>query len=494
MQDVRVSSERLGCSVRGDRAHSWPQQIVLGGQTLEGSRAQPGSLPPVRQASGLGGHQTAWQAPGTPGTSPALSAQPAPCLPPLARPGSSSAQARAAVGFTASCGRRSQQPGTAMQQPPGPPLTRAQPGRAHTGAGGAALTRRRCTVLDLGDVLHHVVHRLDGRARERLRRTCRGLRRHASILDSFTTGVMHEGSPEAADVALLAQLRNLRAVHLWSPGGPKTVFHLHTLTGLQRLCVDTSAGGLDLTPLTGLPLLQELELSRVQRAQFLTVLRQLTSLAISPVAQWQDLVQLTSLAKLELREQYDAKTLAPLQQLSFLRMRVDDWSSSASSPLLRSLAQLPRLSVLSLDFKRVQVVDLTPLTALAQLTALQLYWGRCAPADSAAMYDLSPLSGLRQLSVVQLRPTIISPSITCLRYFSSFARDNDEYDSLPDLRGCTALQHLLLSICGTLLLASVRLPTQPVTVSVDDSLDSRVFVGRGVQVQYVKNVSWPQVP
>ena len=354
-------------------------------------------------------------------------------------------------------------------------------------------------MLSLGDVLHHIVGHLQGYERQRLRSTCRTLRESQAILDSFESACA-TASPGPDDKAFLTRLRYLTSVHLESP---TSLFPLHCLGRLHTLRIENySAHALDLMPLTCLPVLRGLSLYDRQPVLHLGLLTQLVELEIlhGCSASWQDILQLTSLQELRTDPPPDAATLAPLQRLTLLGWRTNNWGLSASSPLFQSACQLPALGALSLDADSDAFHNVaSTLTALYKLTALQLDSRSGRVPDGIC--NLSILSRLQSLSLVNFNgcPRFLCPSITALHLEGIGEEGLGKYWPLPELVRCTNLVHLALDLHHKVVLEASRLPLQCIIVSIgNDNYDpGRLFFGTGLhlRLQVVRRASltWPSI-
>ena len=384
-----------------------------------------------------------------------------------------------------------------QQQPPRQRCTCA-PWQATQSQGlGCAPTGLRSAVLDLGDVLHHILEHLSGQtggpSRKALRSTCRRLRASTAIQDSVHSVAGRRVTPELVNLRFLASLRHLHSVRLDTPD---SLFYLHHLPQLRVLEVADSSW-LDLTPLASLPQLVGLRLGGDRASQNLQRLTRLTTLALA--AQQPGLRHLTALRRLELTYQADSQTVAPLQQLSCLDISTEGLISTSASPLIHTARRLPALCLLGITVRAFE--HMVPPASFDVLSGLRITALRADLFEEAAvvpddMLNFDSLPSLQSLSVradVRGAPTIVSRSVTCLHLEWATEEAPSSIPLMPSIAGCSALQCLFLELDSPLALTADKMPPQPISVSVSTT-GHDVCVGRGLQVQFVDAATWPQDP
>ena len=132
----------------------------------------------------------------------------------------------------------------------------------------------------------------------------------------------------------------------------------------------------------------------------------------------------------------------------------------------------------------------------------------CGNNYPASLLDLRSLPLLKLLSLSGLEGSlvIVALSVICVhlenfRMANVFAQAS--FERMPNLTGCSSLQHLTMSIrpiaglengdTRILVLAAAKLPPRRVLVSIEHG-GGKVFVEKGLRVQYVREVDWRKHP
>ena len=358
------------------------------------------------------------------------------------------------------------------------------------------------TLLDLGDVLEHVLAHLPGRARQELRSTCRALRTHQAILDSATrvTGQSETVPDSPVDWRLLASLPRLAHLTL---NFPASLFRLHHVSGLRSLTRLTisSADRLDLTPLNCMTQLRYLCLDNVEdftdmKALQLSHFTKLRLEESSSGKRDRELTCLTRLRSLAISDAVHAPYLKQLQQLTELQVIWDDVNLDA---VFAAARHLPALRLLR------SAVLCKSVTTLTRLTALLLRAGH--EGHVSDVHDLTALPQLRRLGLEGQHwagedeypgVPILAPHITTLFLNMAEHWGGPTMLLVPRVATCHRLEHVMLRLeTASLLLLVSHLPLQQLRVSVQTE-KGQVFLQMGleqrVSLRAVKKVSFLKEP
>jgi GTPase SAR1 family protein len=178
-----------------------------------------------------------------------------------------------------------------------------------------------------------------------------------------------------ADISVLAELNQLKNLHLGACPNLTDISPLAELNQLQSLDLGACSNLTDIMPLAELNQLQSLDLSFCEELTDITPLAKLNQLQNLNLDDCPNLTDITPLAKLsQLQKLY----------LRFCKKLID----------ITPLAELNQLQSLDLRFCR-KLTDITPLAELNQLQNLNL-------GDCPNLTDITPLAELKQLQSLYL--------------------------------------------------------------------------------------------
>jgi internalin A len=271
---------------------------------------------------------------------------------------------------------------------------------------------------------------------------------------TWLEGLTLSGNRALYDLSLLTNLPSLQQLDVQHTR-VSDLSPLTNLLSLQQLYVQNTHVS-DLSPLTNLTALQRLEVGNTSVSD-LNPLRNLTVLQVLDVQSTQvsDLSPLTNLTALQelfinftqVQDLSPLTNLTALQQLYVNGTQVPDLSPlvnltalqqlDVSNSQIHDLSPLANLTVLQvLDAQNTQVNDLIPLT---NLTALQKFY-----VNNTQVHDLGPLTNLtalQQLNVYSTQVHDLSPliNLTALQQLNVYSTQVHDLSPLTNL---TALKHL----------------------------------------------------
>ena len=238
------------------------------------------------------------------------------------------------------------------------------------------------------------------------------------------------GAGETLTCSTLSHLTSLHA----PDAGIQDLSGIENLVGLTELYIYGSNAIRDVTPLSFLPALRDLNLARNDIVDIgpLAAVRTLTSLDLTgnPITDIAPIGRLTGLTRLRIGHGAELADLGALRTLTSLTRLELDANGIVD---LRPLAALSQLTRLSLQDNR-HFSDLGPLSHLANLEVLSL--GGTAVADLSALgglsrlttlglegtrvHDLGPLLGLADLARLDLTGNMQLSDIQPLLFHTSF--------------------------------------------------------------------------
>ena len=361
------------------------------------------------------------------------------------------------------------------------------------------------TLLDLGDVLKHVLAHLPGRARQDLRSTCRALWTHSAIRASVDcVRSPFEALPERPiDWRILESLPHLAHLRLSHPCSlvnfsPRLASRL---TRLTRITIGYTGEDLDLTPLNCATQLRALSFEMVPvKLQDLT-LSQLTKLRLVDTPRDTDpsgLANFSCLQSLTISSSVFAGCLSQLQRLTQLHLMTStsgQWGYQGQIQAVNAAAQrLPSLSVLKTWFPNPAcTLGLTRLTALL----VRASW------LDRELHDLRELPCLQHLGLDGQEwagtPPFRSSSLTSIFLVPKTGCSQQRQMLLaPDVSLCCALEHIMLRLeAPVFLVPAAHMPPQHVRLSVQTE-EGEVYqqsgLDRRLHVRAVRKVAFRKEP
>ena len=311
-------------------------------------------------------------------------------------------------------------------------------------------------MLDLGDVLPHVVAHLRPGGLQHLRSTCRALRFHACLLAAVRQ--VHYDCEEAdvPDPAQLALLRRLPSISTLCIEGASTVFWTASLSGQQLTRVEILApeDKLDVAPLASCSALQSLRLYAAEEPRHIQLLTSLTELELACTTLTEPhgrLSLLTSLQRL-CADSHDHLTACSQSLHGLTHVSLDSRLGTALPwvQVLQHLAQLPALCSLALEVTAGEpALQCSGFSQLSRLTALFLgLQGSVMPR-----VDLRSVPGIRALGVqLDHKPfvqesspklTLKAPSISYLQVLAWAGTPK-----MANLTACHGLSQLVIALRG----------------------------------------------
>jgi internalin A len=266
------------------------------------------------------------------------------------------------------------------------------------------------------------------------------------------------------------------------------------LKNLRKLrlgdCFNNSSGFIDLSPLSALANLQQLDVWHKQVSD-LSPLSALVNLQVLNIwrTQVSDLSPLSSLTNLRTLNVSETRVsdLSPLSSLTNLRtLNVSETRVSDLSPL--SLLVNLRL----LEASATHVSDLSPLSALVNLQGLNIW--RTQVSD---LSPLSPLVNLKELNVSETQVSDLSPLSTLVKLQWLSASDTLISDLSP-LSGLVNLQQLSVSQTqvSDLLPISSLVNLQEIVVwdtQVSNLLPLLEFIKKGLPIKSERSWRWGKI-
>ena len=332
------------------------------------------------------------------------------------------------------------------------------------------LTQPLCCAVSLLDlepegILEHVARHLPCIAVQRLRSTCRVLKRSRSLLGAMTKVWTSKGSfRPAVDVPFLLKFHGLQKLGVSHPTSVFSLHQLSILSSLRELKIDAHCVHLDLSPLGSLTQLRSLTLHSTATDPSVSMLNleELTQISMLQLGEHVPYIptlgQLTGMQTLSLCGCANLTHLSTLSQLTSVHFGRKVMDGEGVEVALWYLRQLTALRVLLADTRQP-----LPQLNLTQLTGLHLIL-----TGPSRPLDLTELPRLARLAVVKATPwsfAITSPSVSSLQLMPCNPAGPIP-TRLPDLEACTSLQHLRL-IAGDcdVTVDTRQLPAQRVHIS-----------------------------
>ena len=280
---------------------------------------------------------------------------------------------------------------------------------------------------------------------------------------------------------------------------PSSIFDLHRLNSLSRLysVVLANTPLVDLKPLSFVPSLRNLDLDKVEHYASLPSLSQLRSLWLMNTVATPAVLQMKALTQLGLSDCSQAGSLSQLRQLAFLSVTrslgAEDWTDDDFAALTAVMdAAPPALVSLSCS-----LCLHPPLPSLMRLRELLLW------CDGMELYpesgDFRQLTGLKTLGFSGYcgELHLQSASVTALCLINTWESFDDDDVSFPCLRGCSMLEHVMLTFVTDVTITAEQLPPKAMTLWTDHDLNKIKLEAKAaelVRVRRVKNLTWGSDP